>query len=321
MHIGPNFQKQVVFVGWKVESANSGSDFKPAGTGFLVSYDGVGHLVTVRHVAKLLDGAPFVIRLNRHGRAVLLEVDMADWFYPENDPDELIDLAVTPINISKGAGYECVYLPSHSLLSSAAIKAECIDVGELSYIVGLFKFIQGRNQNLPIVYSVNVALMPPPGETIPSWDPHKKREDFIEAYLVESRAIDGASGSPVFVRPTVTQMGVPMPNGPKKNVLWPEARLHLLGVFQGAWFKPPDETVAQTIRARTGDEVVPVGIGIVVPAYKLIELLESGPLKSLRKRPPSVASRRTSVSELPEPVDAGSHPHKQQSDRSSSSSR
>jgi hypothetical protein len=63
---------------------------------------------------------------------------------------------------------------------------------------------------------------------------------------------------------------------------------------------PPEEVVRRTVLARPG-EVVPVGIGVVVPAEKIVELLDSEPLKSQRS---SMFAR--SLSGLPRLADAGS---------------
>ena len=63
MHMGNVVHDAIVFVGWEDHSAPSG--IKCAGTAFLLAYDNGAYLVTASHVAKLLEGAPFVLRVNR----------------------------------------------------------------------------------------------------------------------------------------------------------------------------------------------------------------------------------------------------------------
>ena len=53
----------------------------------------------------------------------------------------------------------------------------------------------------------------------------------------------------------------------------------LLGLWQGAWEASPDEVLA----AQTREDVrVPVGIGVVVPQEKILEVLQMPKLKAQR---------------------------------------
>jgi hypothetical protein len=55
------------------------------------------------------------------------------------------------------------------------------------------------------------------------------------------------------------------------NLLIPLSDLMLLGIWQGSWDAPPDEVMA----VEQGASVrVPVGMGIVTPIEKLVEILE-----------------------------------------------
>ncbi len=58
---------------------------------------------------------------------------------------------------------------------------------------------------------------------------------------------------------------------------------------------PPDDPIQQTVQSKQG-QVVPVGIGVVVPAYKIIELLEIEELKKLRENAPPVGAKMTATS-------------------------
>ncbi len=304
MYTGTGLHETVVFIGFADSSSPTG--IRCEGTGFLLHYKGTGYLVTVRHVAELIGSDPFVIRVNRRGKAELVPGDMVEWAF---HPDQLVDLAAVPITLPTSGGFDCQYLSDDALLKPESFSAEGVGIGSLSYVIGLFRFIQGKEKNLPIVHAGNVALMPPIGEKIPVWNEKTKTPDLVEGYLIESVAINGASGSPVFARGTITYGPIVTDQGAKSHASWPEAKLYLLGVFQGAWFAPPDPTVAGTVRARQGD-VVPVGVGIVVPAHKLIELLETPEMQENRtKRTPISFVKKTSVSEPTAPPAKDENPN------------
>ena len=100
--------------------------------------------------------------------------------------------------------------------------------------------------------------------------------DYVEAYLVEGHATDGASGSPVFVRSSFR-----FEVSDADTIIVPKHRIRLLGLLQSGWFLPPDDAVRANVMANQR-AVAPVGIEVVVPAEKIIELLESEPLREQR---------------------------------------
>jgi hypothetical protein len=152
-----------------------------------------------------------------------------------------------------------------------------------------------------MVHTGHIALMPPAGEKIPVGNENTKATEWVEAYLVESRAINGASGSPVFARPAITFGPIKLDSGMETKALWPESEIRLLGLFQGAWFLPPDDPLRKAVQSKDGD-VVPVGLGVVVPSYKIIELLEEPALADERAKRPAVGARKATVSEVAPPA-------------------
>jgi len=304
VYVGSSLQKIVVFIGFADPTSPTG--IKCEGTGFLFAYKQQGYLLTCRHVADTLDGAPFVIRVNRGGKAVLLEANNVAW---DRHPDPLVDLAAIPVLLPTSHGYDCTYLGDDTILKPEHFDAEGIGVGSLCYTFGLFHFIQGQNQNLPMVHAGNIALLPPPGERIPVHNKKTNKPDFVEAYLIESAAINGASGAPVFVRPTITVGPFKSDQGVEFRSSWPEASTRLLGVFQGAWFAPPDSAVASNVRTSSGS-VVPVGVGLVVPAHAIIDLLETDVMKKHREENPPQArwATLTSVSSDAAPPASNAQP-------------
>lgn len=194
MHMGNVVHDAIVLVGWEDHAAPSG--IKCAGTAFLLHYQRAPYLVTAGHVAKVLEGSPFVIRVNRNNRAELLPADDIRWVY-HSDP--LVDLAAIPFALPAKDSFQIKYLREDMIGTREALAAESIDVGDLCYTVGLFHLVHGQTRNMPMVHSGSIALMPPEGERIPVGNKATGKTDWVEGYLIESRAINGASGSPVFL--------------------------------------------------------------------------------------------------------------------------
>jgi hypothetical protein len=293
LYIGSAIQETVAFIGFRDQKSDTGMQCE--GTGFFVLYKDCGYLVTNRHVAEIVGSDPFVVRVNRRGQADLIDADMANWSY---HPDPTVDVAVVPLTLPVGHGFDCKYFPDDLFLLKRGddeLRSEGIGVGSLTYVVGLFHFIYGRQKNLPIAHCGNIALLPPAGERIPMWNKGKKTTDMVEAYLIESAAINGASGSPVFVRPALTDKEY-RSDQEQITVQLAGVRLWLLGIFSGAWFAPPDDPVRQNVNAGKGD-VVPVGVGVVVPAYRILEAMETPEMQEYREknRPLKVAAQQTSA--------------------------
>jgi hypothetical protein len=294
VRVGREVQSCVVFIGFSDPRSLTGFDCQ--GTGFLLFHDGGAYLITARHVAETVDGSPFAIRVNHAGKAVPLEQDCAEWHY---HPDDTVDVAATPLVLPAGAGFAAKYIHPDIILSEDAIKAgETFDVGDFCYTVGLFKYIYGDKQNIPFVHVGHLAVVPPQGERIPVYNRLKQRTDRVEAYLIECNAIDGASGSPVFLRTAVGWGPIHTKSGNAKTVQLVEDKIRLLGVFLGAWFEPPDETRSKAIQTPRKGGVVPVGVGVVVPTSKIFEVLDMPKLKSDRdKAKQSGAARQASADE------------------------
>jgi Trypsin-like peptidase domain len=293
--VGDSIQDVVVFLGFREPTAPAG--IKLEGTGFLLHHDGSGYLVTAHHVAEKLTDTPFVIRANRHkGPAELLDIDLVKWHFPR---DQNIDLAITAVTIYAETGRGPLVFPTTLALNESKIKELVLGIGDTCYTVALFHFIAGHKRNLPLVYTGNVALMPPPGETIPVGN-NRGGTDFVEAYLIESGAINGASGAPVFVRSSIQFNNLPVSDSrnakpTNQSAIVADNQIYLLGLFQAAWFLPPDVPLMTAIKAKPGD-IVPVGLGVVVPASKILDLLEREDVKKERQEKPTNAARMTSVS-------------------------
>jgi hypothetical protein len=146
--------------------------------------------------------------------------------------------------------------------------------------------IAGRKErNLPIVHTGNIARLSGE-ERIPVRTSNGfKGHELVDGYLVEAQTLKGLSGSPVFIRPSCS-ITVPardekeLPDGPEKPLplIAYRQNVKLLGLWQAAWDAPPGEVLTGEMGQ---NNTVPIGMGIVVPCSKIIEVLE---LPSVRQK-------------------------------------
>jgi hypothetical protein len=287
MRISDDFRDTVVFIGFpSTDSAKGGIDC--IGTGFLLTYDGFPYLVTVRHVAEFLGGDPFLIRVNAFvGGSENLHIDNAKWFY---DSDPTVDVAVLPFDVFDPQKHYGRFIDdaTESWWFHKARKYG-MGVGDFCYTIGLFRVLAGKQRNLPVVH-FGIIARTKEDEAFPikDWrDPDGKKTLETEAYLVESQSLSGLSGAPVFVRASNHQITPQMiADNPTADIydlgeavaMW---KLHLIGIWQGAWDAPPGEVLA----AERGKAIrVPVGMGVVLPIDHAHAILAGDELKAMRKR-------------------------------------
>jgi hypothetical protein len=291
VRINDDLRKCVVFFGFEDNRSGKGG-IDCVGTGFLVAYEEVGFLVTAKHLAHGLGNRPFLLRLNRKdGTSENILADQVRWY---EHPDPAVDVAVMHISVGGGPGsaYEVLYCPQDMMATDALVahpQLGLVGVGDLTYTIGLFRLMSGERRNLPVVHLGSVAMMPK-DEKIPVRDWRNPSKTLnVEGYLLETQAMQGLSGSPTFIRPT-TSVSL-LPNNvmidPRHTVAEdfsgavPMRKLFLLGLWSGSWDAPPDEVLS--VQAGKQNRV-PVGMGVVVPAQKIIETLEQQEVKDLRKQ-------------------------------------
>ena len=200
MRVPDQISKCVLFVGVPDMAE---PDYR--GTAFIVTVPGTqqnhfAFTVTARHVAEHLQGKDYYIRANKEdGTAVALRGRASDpwWFHPTEK--DSVDAAVSFFAPMRLNLLDVQPIPIAMFADTATIKEYNLGVGDEVFITGLFTKITETTKNVPIVRTGTVAMMP--DEPIPFGD------SFIDAYLIESRSIGGLSGSPVFVRETVTIAG------------------------------------------------------------------------------------------------------------------
>jgi hypothetical protein len=288
MRISDSVRDTVVFLGHPTNEAGK-SGIECVGTGFLLMYDEVPHLITARHVAEHFADHPFLIRVNTcDQKAENIPVDMVKWYYPK---DPAVDVAATPFELPRPDRYVVRHIdfPREALSWTQARKFE-YGIGDFVYTVGLFRLLAGTERNMPVVHFGTIARTVDWDEKVPvkDWqDPAGKKTLQTNAYLVESQSLSGLSGSPVFVRATSLlvrpEMFVHNPGRTAEDLGDAVARwkVHLLGMWQGAWDAPPDEVLG----LERGRQVrVLVGMGVVIPTEEIHYLLEEDELKVIRRQ-------------------------------------
>lgn len=283
LRLNKDLRNCVAYVGYVANDDAGERQFLAGGTGFFLQYKGACYFVTARHVAEALE-PPFALRAtNDKDEPVLIEdIVHAGWFF---HPNESVDLAIV-IGIPTGVS---VLSPSLLLTPELAVEKD-VGIGDETYIVGLYRLLHGKKKNLPIVHSGNIAMVPQ-DEKIPQRNQTTGEVKYVEGYLIESQTLEGLSGSPVFVR-HVWGWQV----GEQHSLLLGD--VYLLGVWSGAWDAPPGEVLALE---RPEAKRVPVGMGIAVPAYKLLELLEMPEVVENRNRRIAEEGAVNEDSALPRP--------------------
>ena len=301
MHIADELRRCVVFFGYEDATPGRGG-INCIGTGFLLNYEGLGYLVTTQHLSHELGDDPFLLRINKQdGSSENEHVDGAQWI---KHPDPTVDLAASPLLLDPKDGYDAIYLGAESLcLTKDQLKTENIGIGDFTYTIGLFRLMSGEKRNLPVCHSGAISLIPG-DEKIPTLDWRDitgSKTILTEGYLIETQSLAGLSGSPVFTRSDLlfdpmglTALGMDLIGPPlrpleSKKVLWPRVQLRLLGLWQGSWTLPPDQVKAGQVGSAPGAKV-PLGMGVVVPCYKILELLDQPEVKEIRSRMVDVLS-------------------------------
>ena len=227
------------------------------------------YLVTAKHVAEKLEDCPFVIGFNsKDGKKAVMDADDVRWYYHPTEP-KAVDAAVTPFGTAQYESLDLELIAEHQFATPDVIKESCIGIGDEIVAIGLFTRFSGAHQHFPIVRTGNLAMLPAERIPVKGFDP-------MEAYLVEGRSIGGLSGSPVWVRQTVN-FGMK----DDKGKFFPFSGLghgYFLGLLHGHWEVPA------TFENTEGAEAVNMGVSIVVPARKILEVINHPELVAMRKK-------------------------------------
>lgn len=161
-----------------------------------------------------------------------------------------------------------------SFMSEETVKGWGIGIGDEVFFPGLFVNHYGASRNIPIVRTGTIAAMP--GELI------NTGMGPMKAMLVEARSIGGLSGSPVFVNAG----GVREDPQTSKYKMMARSQFVFGGLMHGHWNVHRVDAVTSL-----DDEVVNMGVGIVVPSWTIKEMLESPEFEMDRQKMKQLVAR------------------------------
>jgi hypothetical protein len=274
MRIADALVKSVGFVSRYDPDLDGGvKPLKYGGTAFVVGVRTedkfcLAHLVTARHVAEAIEPAEAVIAMNaKDGAPLFLRTGDQKWFYHPTEK-ESVDVAVMPFGSARFVDYDITWIAEDLFATDERIAKFDIGLGDEIVIIGLFTRFFGSTHLVPIVRSGNIAMMP--ADKVPI-----KNFGDMDAYLAEGRSIGGLSGSPVFVRNTM-KMPVQTDKGSLASISG-LGSFHLLGLMHGHWDLPVPFSETEK------SEAINMGVSIVVPAKKILEVLYHPELIVLRE--------------------------------------
>lgn len=303
--------KCVVFLGKDTENGR-----RYIGTGYIViEYrpdKSFLFLVTAAHIAEELEGFDFYIRANhRDGQAVELkqECEKSLWWYHPTEKAS-VDAAVMMVPFPEIMELDIQPIPRPMFVSRATIREKNIGVGDEVFVAGLFTNAKGTSRHIPIIRIGNVAMMPEEKIFFPTED---KPDQWLYADLLESRSIGGLSGSPVFIRETVRlntfsrggqmRVATAREESGEPTEMAGLGRFHFFGSMVGHWQIPlPAEF------SRTQLEAVNMGIAPMVPAHKILEVLEQPELSEMMNRLANQAKERLKQEDGVAKMDSASDP-------------
>jgi hypothetical protein len=254
---------------------------KPRGTAFFVSIPmktgEVVFIVTAAHnieFARANDRSLF-LRLNRTDGAVEdIEIPDQDGWLESNETD----LALRRFPLAQTGDYEFTRVEPGLIAGDSRVAAKRIAPGDEVFFCGLFSEHPGRSRSQPIVRWGNVSMMP--GEKVRVATPGGGGR-LIDAYLIEARSWGGQSGSPAFVFfPPDRELGfLDLPSWEEGDPgsggrLIAGAYPMLLGVVQGHFDIQQDVSFKSEFNTGEAHVNVNAGIAVVIPAQKVIDILE-----------------------------------------------
>lgn len=244
-----------------------------AGSGFVAAVPSAHgnsqlYVVTTRHIAERMECCPIIMGFSyKDGRKALLEADDVHWHAHPTEPSA-VDVAVAPFAPAQLDLLDLEPVPEHLFASGERTGKTAIGVGDEIAAIGVFTRFSHEDRHLPIVRNGNLAMVPPLRIPVKNFEP-------MEAYVAE---IDGLSGSPIWVRATADFNTVQKDRGEEKPPV--PSDLIFLGLLHGRW-EVPKEAMKGLSAQYT--EHITSGMSIIVPAHKLLEVINQPELAEMRK--------------------------------------
>jgi len=290
MLVPDDIRKCTVFICRKymLSGRSEAESLLPDGTGFFVSVPipeiaagaGVVYVVTAKHViekspTRSLDNHIYIRVNSVNGPPAIIATDPGDWV--THPTDASVDVAVLTVGAIDSNVYDYKHFSTNMAATKEIIEKNGIGVGDEIFLTGLFVNHYGQKRSLPIVRVGNIALMPE--------EPITSGNKLMDAYLVEARSIGGLSGSPVFVH-----LIGPRPGGATSL----GGQIYWLGLMHGHW----DGRLSDADAVRGDPEAVNMGIAIVIPVEKILEVLNQDLF--VKQREESIAGYRSKHAPTPD---------------------
>ena len=276
---------QLKLVGYVCEVAQRDGDHvlaaDPYATGFFVAIpcespelhnNEMYYFVTAKHVASDLKDRDICFSANKTGGGVTYDIPRIGRVWVLHPTDRNADVAVIQVALSPTL-LDAALVSKDSFGLPTRLRELNVGIGNDVYSIGLFSPFPGNERNVPIVRFGNVSMMP--AETIQTDLGH------TEMYLVEARSIGGMSGSPVFVRPTLS-LQIARRGGTAATGFLNGTGETLLGMAQGHW-DIREEEINKPAFTQDRKRGVNYGIALVVPAFKIYETIYQPGLVAMRR--------------------------------------
>ncbi|HEX8798367.1 MAG TPA: hypothetical protein VF772_07140, partial [Terriglobales bacterium] len=260
-----------------------------AGSGFVVAVPGARanshlYLVTAKHLAERMECCPIIMGFSyRDGSKALVEADDVHW-YAHPTEAAAVDVAATPFAPAQRDQLDLEPVPEHLFSSGERMGKASIGVGDEITAIGMFTRFSYEDRHLPIVRTGNLAMLPTLRIPVKNFEP-------MEAYVAE---IEGLSGSPLWVRPTASFNAGQKDGGEEKQSvpLNGDTEMIFLGLLHGRW--EIGERAMQGLSAQYTKNMTS-GMSIIVPAHKILEVINQPELAAMRKKKDEEPAKKTSL--------------------------
>lgn len=282
------------------------------GSGFLVHVpsEHQGHAyqyaVTNKHV---VDAGFQTMRINTKGGGFDVVSTVPESWTLASAGDDLAVAAIRDI----GGRFKSYSVGTEDLVTEELVEQYRIGPGDEVFMIGRLIRFDGRQRNKPVVRFGNLSMMADPAEPVVVGT---RRQ---EAFLVECRSLSGFSGSPVFIK--TTERVYQKPNIPDRERVKPNPQLgrgwlwtaqdgleEVSGTF-GPWllgidcahlplWKSVYEVDKQTETHYRTD--ANTGIACVIPAWRILDLLNQDDLVKARKHEDAEFSKRLRNAAIPD---------------------
>jgi hypothetical protein len=206
-------------------------------------------------------------------------------------PDDTVDLAAISYTLPPHI-FDVIYFRLDAASTVLGEKSRSqVFCGEPISLIGLFRLHPGKQRNISFVHTGNIAVLPDKFERIPTRDRTTNETVQAEVYLIEAQTLDGLSGSPAFVHEIADLPEIDFDFGsPPRETTKGFGAVRLLDIYTGSWDGEPGQIIAADRDLRGNNTRVPVGVGTVVPADHIVELIKEHPLMK-KQRDKYVSSR------------------------------